>query len=106
MCISPPKAYHVFTLDKVITAIIKQVRDPGYENSFEAQLSSSSTLQVQTIQGDNKCQDLWDLLENNRKKDSVTIYDIVRYRREAEHHVGSDDHLYRVDCVSAGCFTP
>lgn len=26
VCNSLPKAYHVFTLDKVITAIIKQVR--------------------------------------------------------------------------------
>ncbi|GJE87693.1 hypothetical protein PsYK624_037760 [Phanerochaete sordida] len=71
------KAYHVFTLDKVVTAIIKQ---------------------AQTILGDNKCQELWDLLEGNRAKESVTLYDIIRYRREAEHHVGSDDHLYRVDC--------
>ncbi|EKM61386.1 uncharacterized protein PHACADRAFT_134990 [Phanerochaete carnosa HHB-10118-sp] len=71
------KAYHVFTLDKVVTAVIKQ---------------------VQTILVDNKCQELWDLLESSRAKENVTLYDIIRYRREAEHHVGSDDHLYRVDC--------
>ncbi|KAI0347668.1 hypothetical protein BDW22DRAFT_1319555 [Trametopsis cervina] len=70
-------AYHCFTLDKVITAIIKQ---------------------VQTIQGDNRCQELWHLLQATRKQDDLTLYDIIRYRREAERHVGADDHLYRIDC--------
>lgn len=55
---------------------------------------------MQTILGDNKCQELWDLLESNRQKEHVSLYDIIRYRREAERHVGADDHLYRVDCVS------
>ncbi|KAF7793452.1 hypothetical protein EIP86_004564 [Pleurotus ostreatoroseus] len=59
------KAYLVFTLDKVITAIVKQ---------------------------------LWHLLKRIRRKENVTLYDVVRYRREAERHVGSDDHLYKVDC--------
>ena len=58
-------------------------------------------MQVQTILGDNKCQELWHLLKSVRKRDSVTLHDVVRYRREAERHVGSDDHLYKVDCVSA-----
>ncbi|KAJ3524043.1 hypothetical protein NM688_g8631 [Phlebia brevispora] len=73
------RAYLVFTLDKVITAIVKQ---------------------VQTILSDNKCQELWHLLKRMRRRENVTLYDIVRYRREAERHVGSDDHLYKVDCVS------
>ena len=61
------------------------------------------SLKVQTILGDNKCQELWHLLRRVRRKESVTLHDIVRYRREAERHVGSDDHLYKVDCVSFPC---
>ncbi|OCH87472.1 hypothetical protein OBBRIDRAFT_814100 [Obba rivulosa] len=70
------KAYHVFTLDRLITAIIKQ---------------------VQTIMGDNKCQELWELLQHEHSQHDVTINDTIRYRREAERHVGSDDNLYKLD---------
>ncbi|CAL1694084.1 unnamed protein product [Somion occarium] len=70
------KAHQVFTLDKVITAIIKQ---------------------VQTITADNKCQELWDLLQKARRGEMATIHEIVRYRREAERNAGSDEHLYKVD---------
>ena len=55
---------------------------------------------MQTILGDNKCQELWHLLKRIRRKESATLHDIVRYRREAERHVGSDEHLYKIDCVS------
>ncbi|KAI0688140.1 hypothetical protein BC835DRAFT_1285352 [Cytidiella melzeri] len=71
------KAYYCFSFDKVIMAIIKQ---------------------VQTIQGDNRCQELWHLLQETRKSDHATLDDIIRYRREAERHVGADDHLYKIDC--------
>ncbi|KZT08526.1 uncharacterized protein LAESUDRAFT_648466 [Laetiporus sulphureus 93-53] len=70
------KAYHVFTLDRIITAVVKQ---------------------VQTIMADNKCQELWYLLQRSRGENSLTLHDAIRYRREAERHVGSDDNLYRVD---------
>ncbi|PCH34038.1 hypothetical protein WOLCODRAFT_94711 [Wolfiporia cocos MD-104 SS10] len=70
------KAYQVFTLDKVIIAIVKQ---------------------VQTIMADNKCQELWELLQRTRGDDTTTIHAVIRYRREAERHVGSDDNLYRFD---------
>ncbi|EMD41871.1 hypothetical protein CERSUDRAFT_42152 [Gelatoporia subvermispora B] len=72
------KAYHVFTLDRLMTAIVKQ---------------------VQTIMGDNKCQELWELLQHERSQHVVTVNDTIRYRREAERHVGSDDNLYRFDWV-------
>lgn len=49
---------------------------------------------------DNKCQELWDLLQAERQREKTTLYDTIRYRREAERHVGSDDHLYRIECVS------
>ncbi|KAH9937360.1 uncharacterized protein B0H18DRAFT_970211 [Fomitopsis serialis] len=70
------KAYHLFTLDRVIIATVKQ---------------------VQTIVGDNKCQELWYLLQRSRGAEAITAHDTIRYRREAEQHVGSDDNLYRFD---------
>ncbi|KAJ7603117.1 histone deacetylase complex, SIN3 component [Roridomyces roridus] len=73
------KAYHLFTIDKVITALVKQVL---------------------TIAGDNKCQELWTLLQNANStagEIGMSEADIVKYRREAERHVGQDDHLYRIE---------
>ncbi|KAK7031418.1 histone deacetylase complex, SIN3 component [Favolaschia claudopus] len=73
------KAYHLFTMDKLIMALIKQ---------------------VQTIVGDNKCQELWTLLQSAHAAadtPGLSDADIVRYRREAERHVGQDDHLYRLE---------
>ena len=60
---------------------------------------------MQTIQGDNRCQELWHLLQETRKQENVTLDDIIKYRREAERHVGADDHLYRIDCVSVSILT-
>ncbi|KAF7327445.1 Histone deacetylase complex, SIN3 component [Mycena kentingensis (nom. inval.)] len=78
------KAYHLFTLDKVIAALVKQ---------------------VQQIIGDNKSQELWTLLQekNAQVADGVNLTDtdIVRYRREAESYAGQDDHLYRLEWVPA-----
>ncbi|KAJ7762381.1 histone deacetylase complex, SIN3 component [Mycena maculata] len=75
------KAYHLFTMDKLITALVKQ---------------------VQTIVGDNKCQELWTLLQSANAAagdGGMSDADIVRYRHEAEQHVGQDDHLYRLEWV-------
>ncbi|TFL03756.1 hypothetical protein BDV98DRAFT_503644 [Pterulicium gracile] len=69
------KAYHVFTIDKLIAALIKQ---------------------VQTVLSDNKCQELWTLLKLARSAEALGNQDIVRYRREAERHLGQDDQLYKV----------
>ncbi|KAL0581071.1 hypothetical protein V5O48_000964 [Marasmius crinis-equi] len=69
------KAFHLFTLDKLITALVKQ---------------------VQTIISDSKGQELWSLLQSAHNSESLTNQDFIRYRREAERHVGQDDHLYRV----------
>ncbi|KAF8167408.1 hypothetical protein B0H34DRAFT_644805 [Crassisporium funariophilum] len=72
------KAYHLFTLDKLLIALIKQ---------------------VQTILSDNKCQELWSLLKSAQHSKNISNQDIIRYRREAERHVGLDDHLYRLQWV-------
>lgn len=71
------KAYQLFTIDKLITALVKQ---------------------VQTILADTKCQDLWLFLQS-QGSETITKRDVVRYRREAEKHVGTDDHLYKVEWV-------
>ncbi|KAF8640768.1 hypothetical protein AX17_000418 [Amanita inopinata Kibby_2008] len=72
------KAFKLFTLDKLITALVKQ---------------------VQTILSDSKCQELWSPLQGAQSSEVVTNQDVVRYRREAEKHVGPDDHLYRLQWV-------
>ncbi|KAJ4485722.1 hypothetical protein J3R30DRAFT_3441510 [Lentinula aciculospora] len=69
------KAYHLFTLDKLIIALVKQ---------------------VQTITSDAKCQELWSLLQSAQVSESITNQDIIRYRREAETNVGPDGHLYKI----------
>lgn len=49
---------------------------------------------------DNKCQELWYLLRQARSAEgAATTHDAIRYRREAERHVGSDEKLYRLDWV-------
>ncbi|KAG0702743.1 hypothetical protein DFH29DRAFT_920208 [Suillus ampliporus] len=70
------KAHHLFTLDKLLSSLIKQ---------------------VQILLSDNKCQELWALLQQTRKVDALSNQDMIRYRREAERHVGADEHLYRFD---------
>ncbi|KII93988.1 hypothetical protein PLICRDRAFT_99544 [Plicaturopsis crispa FD-325 SS-3] len=78
------KAFHVFTLDKLITALVKQ---------------------VQTVLSDNKCQELWTMMQDAHSAETGTLsqrslrQSLIRYRREAERHAGSDDHLYRVEWV-------
>ncbi|KAI0053407.1 hypothetical protein FA95DRAFT_1592176 [Auriscalpium vulgare] len=68
------KAFLLYTVDKIIASLIKQ---------------------VQAIVSDGKCQELWQHLRRNRGKMLFSRQDIIRYRRQAEHHVGSDDNLYR-----------
>lgn len=70
------KAYYLFTLDKILSSLIKQ---------------------VQILLSDNKCQELWILLQQTRKTDGLSNQNMIRYRREAERHVGADEHLYRFD---------
>lgn len=57
-------------------------------------------VQVQSVLSDNKSQELWGMLQDARKAERLTSQDMMRYRREAERHVGSDEHLYRIEWVS------
>ncbi|KAL1741018.1 hypothetical protein HDZ31DRAFT_46324 [Schizophyllum fasciatum] len=74
------KAYQLFTLDKLIAALIKQ---------------------ASTVVQDHRCQELWSLLQSVQSSERISIQDTIRYRREAELHVSQDDHLYRICWVRA-----
>lgn len=80
-------------------AIIKQVSGSG--DLIIVGSSACPPFQVQTIEADSKCQELWELLQWTRREESMTIHDVIAYRREAEQHVGSDENLYRFEWV---CF--
>ncbi|ORX34170.1 hypothetical protein BD324DRAFT_636920 [Kockovaella imperatae] len=70
------KAYILFTLDRVVAAIVKQ---------------------TQTILGDMKSQELFALLQRDRAADKTTVRQQIAYRMQAESVVGSDDNLYKVE---------
>ncbi|KAF9245891.1 hypothetical protein BU15DRAFT_85551 [Melanogaster broomeanus] len=70
------EAYLLFTLDKLIAAFIKQVH---------------------SVLSDNKSQELWTLLQDTRTVETLSTQAMIRYRREAERHVGSDGYLYRIE---------
>ncbi|EIW53682.1 uncharacterized protein TRAVEDRAFT_40224 [Trametes versicolor FP-101664 SS1] len=68
-------AYKLFTVDKVIGALIKQ---------------------VQVILSDPKSQEMFDLLRRERKITSPTTQDL-NCRRNTERVLGPDENLFRVD---------
>ncbi|TBU57446.1 hypothetical protein BD310DRAFT_880877 [Dichomitus squalens] len=69
-------AYKLFTVDKVIGALIKQ---------------------VQTILSDPKSQDLYELLRREREITSPTTQDLINCRRNTERVLGPDENLFRID---------
>ncbi|KAK2461043.1 hypothetical protein APHAL10511_006984 [Amanita phalloides] len=69
-------AYKIFTMDKAIGAIIKQ---------------------VQTVFTDPKNQELLDILKKDRALVSPTTQDHINSRRNAEKVLGPDENLFRVD---------
>ncbi|KAH9887270.1 hypothetical protein C8Q73DRAFT_713400 [Cubamyces lactineus] len=69
-------AYKLFTVDKVIGALIKQ---------------------VQVILSDPKSQELYDLLRREREITSPTTQDLINCRRNTERVLGPDENLFRVD---------
>jgi paired amphipathic helix protein Sin3a len=60
--------------------------------------------QVQSVLGDNRSHELWELMQKMRAQSSVSQQDVIRYRREAEENVAGDDHLYRFDWVCLELF--
>ncbi|KAL0958045.1 hypothetical protein HGRIS_000221 [Hohenbuehelia grisea] len=69
-------AYRIFTVDKLIGAIIKQ---------------------VQTIFVDPKSQDLLENLKRDRALTTATSQDLINSRRNAEKVLGPDENLFRMD---------
>ena len=78
-------------------AIIKQVS--GSHDRSTIWMLIFAPPQVQTIEADSKCQELWELLQWTRRQENTTVRDIIAYRREAGQHVGSDENLYRIEWV-------
>jgi paired amphipathic helix protein Sin3a len=74
------KAYTMFTLDRVVAAIVKQ---------------------TQTILGDMKSQELFALLQRDRQRERTTTRQQIAYRYQAEGVLGPDENLYRLQFVSA-----
>ncbi|WVW80329.1 hypothetical protein I302_102309 [Kwoniella bestiolae CBS 10118] len=69
------KAYIMFTVDRVIAAIVKQ---------------------VQTILGDMKSQELLALLQRDRLHEKTSTRRQIAYRMQAEGVLGSDENLFKI----------
>ncbi|KAJ7773028.1 histone deacetylase complex, SIN3 component [Mycena metata] len=69
-------AYKIFTVDKVIGSLIKQ---------------------VQLLFGDGKSQDLLEVLKRERALACPTTQDLINSRKNAEKVLGPDENLFRVD---------
>ncbi|KAJ7178645.1 hypothetical protein C8R43DRAFT_974110 [Mycena crocata] len=70
------EAYKMFTIDKVIGSLIKQ---------------------VQLLFGDGKSQELLDVLKRERALACPTTQDLINSRKTAEKVLGPDENLFRVD---------
>ncbi|EIW74380.1 hypothetical protein CONPUDRAFT_140506 [Coniophora puteana RWD-64-598 SS2] len=71
-------AYRIFTIDKVIGALIKQV-------------------QIALI--DPRCQELFELLKRDRDLPAPTMQDMLNSRRAAEKTLGPDENIFRIDWI-------
>ncbi|WWC60485.1 uncharacterized protein I303_103058 [Kwoniella dejecticola CBS 10117] len=69
------KAYIMFTVDRVIAAIVKQ---------------------VQAVLGDLKSQELFALLQRDRLHDKTTTRRQIAYRMQAEGVLGPEENLYKI----------
>ncbi|KAE9392487.1 hypothetical protein BT96DRAFT_944593 [Gymnopus androsaceus JB14] len=72
-------AFKIFTIDKLIGVIIKQ---------------------VQLVFSDPKSQDLLEILKRDRAMASYTTQDQINNRRSAEKVLGPDENLFRVDWLT------
>lgn len=106
------KAYPLFTVDKLISTLIKHVRILPAPNYSSISISrsvrciahvllhlDSHVLQIHTINSDGRCQDLVSLLEADRAREFTTAKQQVAYRAEAEEHFSSDENFYRIEWV-------
>ena len=86
----------MFTVDKVVGALIKQVCTSSVRPRSAVRLNH---LQVQIILSDPKSQDLYELLRREREITSPTTQDLINCRRNTERVLGPDENLFRIDWV-------
>lgn len=72
------KAYTMFTVDRVVGAIVKQ---------------------TQQIVGDSKSQELLNLLHRDRAQERTTTRQQIAYRMNAEAVLGPDENLFRIEYI-------
>ncbi|KAJ7726062.1 hypothetical protein DFH07DRAFT_246063 [Mycena maculata] len=75
------EAYKIFTIDKLIGSLIKQ---------------------VQLLFSDGKSQDLLEVLKRERALVCPTTQDLINSRKNAEKVLGPDENLFRVDWLPEG----
>lgn len=96
------QAYITFTLDKVIGALVKQVITSSlffsmYEPNFFPR-------QVQTTLADTRCLELLENLRRERQLPAPNQQDQLNYRGSAQHIVGLEENLFRIEWVChSGC---
>lgn len=90
------EAYKVFTIDKLVGAIIKQVSGCAY-----ARIQILILYKVQAVFPDPRSQDLLEILKKERALTSSTMQDQINARRNAEKVLGPDENLFRIDWVNA-----
>src|SRR6267154_3673658 len=89
-------AYKIFTIDKVLAAIIKHVSNHVASIS---QWAPDVISQVQSWEQDPKLEKIAKLLWDERRIESPTVEDHRRLRSEAEEILGPEENLFRVDWV-------
>ena len=90
------KAYLLFTVDKVISALIKQVCT---SEQFKEQ-NLISPLKVQTAVAEPVSHSLLAHLQKERRqKEKPTSPQIISYRGTAADIIGPDEHVFRINWV-------
>jgi paired amphipathic helix protein Sin3a len=94
-------AYKIFTIDKLIGVLIKQVKADHAPSILRAILTHVLSSQVQIALPDPKTKDLIEILKRERAIVAPTTQDHVNSRRNAEKVLGPDENLFRIDWVLA-----
>ncbi|CDO73182.1 hypothetical protein BN946_scf185007.g237 [Trametes cinnabarina] len=82
----------------VLYAYLLDACEKVFENELDQATFEEHMRWFFRTKADNKCQELWYLLQQARGAEkATTIHELIRYRREAERHVASDEKLYRLD---------
>lgn len=97
------EAYILFTVDKLVSALIKQVRRSLRLRALYCKCEHFITfnvIQIQTLSHDTKSSELVQLFQSDRDLESTSPRLVSVYRLRAEDIVGSDENLYRINLVS------